>query len=273
VANFDLVAGSACDLVVGTGDLGLDDPDDPADQDFALSRFRALSCRWRVIPGNHDIGDTRPEPWMGEAVTAERRARWVARWGRDWWAEEAEAWVVVGLDSLLFASDLPAEAEQWDWLAGVAADAGDRPVMVMLHKPPWLWEPGEAEVSQKAVTPEGRRRLLEALGPARVRVFASGHVHELRAVVGDGAASVWAPSTAFVIRAGEASAFGGSKVVGALRFSFRGRAVAWEVVRPEGMVDHDVAALWPGIESARFAPLLAVGASPDDRGGTDRSRG
>jgi 3',5'-cyclic AMP phosphodiesterase CpdA len=79
VANFDaaVVAANASrpDLVVASGDLVLDDPDDRADQDFARSRFDRLTTRWRALPGNHDIGDTPPDPWMGDVVTDDRRGR------------------------------------------------------------------------------------------------------------------------------------------------------------------------------------------------------
>jgi 3',5'-cyclic AMP phosphodiesterase CpdA len=103
VANFDAAVAAANagrpDLVVASGDLVLDDPDDRADQDFARSRFDRLTTRWRALPGNHDIGDTPPDPWMGDVVTDDRRGRWIERWGPGWWVEEAEEWVVVGLDA------------------------------------------------------------------------------------------------------------------------------------------------------------------------------
>jgi 3',5'-cyclic AMP phosphodiesterase CpdA len=273
VPNFDLVAAlaPAYDLVVGTGDIGLDDPDDAGDQAFARTRFAALGAPWRVIPGNHDVGDTEPDPWMGQPVTDERRHRWVERWGADWWVEEADAWVVIGLDSLLFASDLPAEAEQWAWLEGVAGGAGDRPVMVILHKPPWLWERDERDVTQSAVTPEGRRRLRDALGDARVRVFASGHVHQFRTWAVDGVVSVWAPSTAFVSHPAEASVYGAGKVVGAVAYTFRGRSIAWELVRPAGMVDHDIWAIADGAETLRFAAVHPLAGGSNGRGGADRA--
>ncbi|HEY2430428.1 MAG TPA: metallophosphoesterase, partial [Acidimicrobiales bacterium] len=182
VANFDAVARAVRadppDLVVGTGDLALDDADDADDRRFARSRFGTLAAPWRVLPGNHDIGDTLPDPWMDQPITPERRRRWVDAWGPDWWMEEAEGWVLIGLDSLLFASDSPAEEEQWAWLAATAEAAGDRPVMLLVHKPLCARDLDEPDVNQTVVTPEGRRRLREALGPARVRLVASGHVHQ-----------------------------------------------------------------------------------------------
>lgn len=258
VGNFDAVVAAANaappDLVVATGDQSLDDPDDEADGDFARARFDRFTAPWRALPGNHDVGDTEPDPWMGQPVTAARRERWLRRWGQDWWVEEAEGWAIIGLDSLLFASDLPAEHEQWEWLAGVASSVGDRPVLLMLHKPLCLWDPDEDEVSQLAVTPEGRRRLRDALGAARVRLVASGHVHQQRTWHADGTTMVWAPSTGFVSDRGTPSVYGATKLVGTMEFRFDGRAVAWAMLRPAGMTDHDVKVVSAGAETLRLAP-------------------
>jgi 3',5'-cyclic AMP phosphodiesterase CpdA len=258
VSNFDAVVealdADPPDLVVATGDLALDDPDDRDDRAFARRRFDAIAAPWRAVPGNHDVGDDGPDPWMGEPLTDRRREAWVDAWGADWWMEEAGEWVLIGLDSLLLGSDLPAEALQASWLAGVAARAGRRPVMVMLHKPLFLSDPHEPPATQKTVTAEGRRRLGESLGAASVQVVASGHLHQFRASVSDNQALVWAPSTCFVIRAGEPSAYGGIKTVGAVEYRFEGRAVTWRLLRPAAMVDHDVHDLAGDAESLRFAP-------------------
>ncbi len=257
VANFDVVVRAVNDdppdLVVATGDLALDEPDNEADRSFAHARFEGLAVRWRALPGNHDIGDDGPDPWMGEPITAARRAAWCATWGPDWWAEEAGAWVLIGVDSLLFGSGLEAEGEQLEWLLGVAADAqvARRPAAVFLHKPPWVWGAGEPR-DQKTMTEVGWERLRSALGDAAVRVFASGHLHQFRASVRDGYASVWAPSTCFVSPG--PSPYGGTKVVGAVEYTFEGRTVTWRMLRPAGLVDHDVERLTGGAESLRFAP-------------------
>jgi alkaline phosphatase D len=192
---------------------------------------------------------------MGEPVTAARVAAWRDAWGPDWWVEEAGEWVLIGIDSMLFGSDLRLEQEQTAWLAQVARSAGERPVAVFLHKPAWLWGRGEPS-DQMAMVPAGWQRLRDALGRTRVRVFGSGHMHQFRASVLDGQAAVWAPSTSFV-SAGP-SPFGGVKAVGAVEYLFEGRSVTWRLVRPDGMVDLDVAVLAAGAESLRFAPPLPV---------------
>jgi len=263
VRNFDVVVRAVNDdppdLVVATGDLALDEPDDGADRAFARARFDQFSVPWRALPGNHDIGDDGPDPWMGEPVTTARRAAWCDVWGPDWWAVDAGDWLLVGIDSLLFGSGLAAEAEQAEWLTGVAGTAR-RPVAVFLHKPPWVWRTEEPR-DQKTMTAGGWRGLCAALGEADVRLFASVHLHQFRATVLDGRASVWAPSTCFISPG--PSPYGGTKVVGAVDYRFDGRAVSWRLLRPAAMVDHDVEQLSGGAASMRFAPPLAVSAGEE----------
>ena len=256
VANFDaLVAAINADppdLVVATGDLALDDPDDADDRAFARARFDRLLVPWRAIPGNHDIGDDGPVPWMGEPVTEQRRDAWLGTWGADWWVEDVGEWLVVGLNALLMGSGLSAEEAQWAWLSAVVAGAGGRPVMVAIHKPMSVVPSG----GQRALVPGGRRRLGAALAHARVRLVVSGHVHQYRLAAEGDAAVVWAPSTCFVSRG--PSPFGGVKTVGAVDYRLDGSSVTWGLLRPPGMVDHVIDELAGGAESLRWAPLHPV---------------
>ncbi len=262
VANFDVLVDALTadppDLIVASGDLALDDPDDAADRAFARARFDRLPVGWRAVPGNHDIGDNLPEPLMDEPVTAARRRAWIDAWGADWWVEEADRWMVIGLDTLLVASGLEAEAEQWSWLVGVAADAGRRPVMVVVHKPLFLVDPDSPDVDSKTMPPGARRRLLDALGGMGVRVIASGHIHQFRVRAGEGPTMVWAPSTWLVSRADRPSRYGGTKTVGAVEYRFDGAGVTWRLLRPPAMVDIDVHELVGAGETLRAAPLLPV---------------
>jgi len=269
VANFERVVDEAHritpDLVVATGDLALDDPDDAADRRFAHQCIQRLDRPYRVLPGNHDIGDTEPDPWMDQPVSTVRRQRWVEQWGPDWWVEEAEGWVIVGLDSLLFGSGLAAEEEQWDWLAGIVDAARGRPLALFLHKPLCLRDLDERQISQRAVTPQGRRRLRQVLGAAEVRLVASGHVHQYRAWAAEGITMVWAPSIAFVSRPAAPSLYGAAKIVGAVLYRFWPGGAGFELLRPEGMVDHDVHRISRGAGSLRDAPLFPVAwVAPDD---------
>jgi alkylated DNA nucleotide flippase Atl1 len=247
------------DLVVATGDLILDDPDDTDDLSFARELFDQLDVPWRALPGNHDIGDNPPDPWLGEPVTAARRDRWRKVWGDDWWSVRLGGWVVIGLDSLLFGTGLAAEAAQWSWLSAQVGRAGDRPVMVALHKP--LVAVGGD--SQTDLPGPVRERLLSALAPAQVRVVASGHVHQYRAGVVGGLASVWAPPVSFVSKPGEPSRYGATKGVGLVTYTLDGDSVTWRFEKPAGMADLDVGAISGGAPTMREAPLRPAGGFED----------
>jgi len=72
------VAAAAPDLVIHAGDLTLDGAHAPDELSYARRQLDRLPVRWRAVPGNHDIGDNpRPGQLDGEAVTDERRARWL----------------------------------------------------------------------------------------------------------------------------------------------------------------------------------------------------
>jgi hypothetical protein len=72
-----------------------------------------LGIRWRAVPDNHDIGDTRH---ARQPVNAERLNAWRLHFGPDRWiedvAEGAQCWRLVGLDALLMGSGEPEEDEQ-----------------------------------------------------------------------------------------------------------------------------------------------------------------
>lgn len=59
--------------VILSGDLLVDDPDDPADQRWTKYCLAQLPCPAWVIPGNHDVGDHPirtglPAGWQGKQV-------------------------------------------------------------------------------------------------------------------------------------------------------------------------------------------------------------
>jgi 3',5'-cyclic AMP phosphodiesterase CpdA len=218
------------DLVVNTGDLVSLDPDDEADRRVARALHGRLRVPWRVVPGNHDVGDTPPAPWGGKQVTEERRQRFRATWGPDFWALSAGDWVVAGLNSLLFGTGLDAEAEQWEWLAGLASRAGRRPLALFFHKPLCLRSLDEQEVSPLTVTPLGRRRLLSALGGANLRLVACGHVHEHRVWSSGGVLMVWAPATSYLVEVWDGHRSGGQKLLGLVDYELCGQAVSVRLV-------------------------------------------
>ena len=188
------------DLVVHTGDVVIANPDSAADRDRARRLLAGIDAPLLVLPGNHDVGEAGDDPWRGIAVTAERIAAFTAAWGQDRFAVECEAtarsqdWMFIGVNSERFASGLPQEEEQWDWLAGVAESARGKSVMLFLHKP--LWYPGGSN-SGNAVPEADRRRLLALFAGARLRAVASGHLHRYRGALEGDIRTVWAPSLTF----------------------------------------------------------------------------
>ena len=62
------------DLVIHTGDVVIADPDSAADRDAAKALLARIDAPLLVLPGNHDVGESADDPWMGLAVTSERIA-------------------------------------------------------------------------------------------------------------------------------------------------------------------------------------------------------
>jgi 3',5'-cyclic AMP phosphodiesterase CpdA len=149
------------DLVIHTGDVTADGAGGEADLSFSAHLMDELGIRWRAVPGNHDVGDTRH---ARQPVNAERLSAWRRHFGPDRWVEDvaegAQRWRLVGFDVMLMGSDEPAEDEQSRWLEQVMAEAGERPVAWFLHRPLFLEDPGEGDTGYWSVKPQPRGVLL-----------------------------------------------------------------------------------------------------------------
>src|SRR5262245_51157782 len=88
-----LVAGHKPDLVINTGDLVRDAPDNAEDQAHAAFHQHALRVETLCLPGNHDIGDG-PPTGAGPASGLIRHFEWL--YGPCHWARRLDAWSVVG---------------------------------------------------------------------------------------------------------------------------------------------------------------------------------
>lgn len=185
------------DLVVSSGDLSLLDPDNGPDRAAAQRGHQRLGAPLRVLPGNHDVGEPGPDPWMGRAVTSARLAAFRRVFGPDHWIEERDGWVVLGLNSEVLSSGLPEEDEQWEWLEGTARRVAGRSVLLFLHRP--LWPTGTVAPDHVAgVSPADRDRIVALLGPS-LRAVASGHLHRFSSDMRGDVLTVTAPSTAFLV--------------------------------------------------------------------------
>jgi 3',5'-cyclic AMP phosphodiesterase CpdA len=78
------LAQAAPDLIVSTGDMTIDGSDHESELDFAAVQFRRLGREVLFVPGNHDVGNSRPDVRGGETlITEERRTAYCRRFGRD----------------------------------------------------------------------------------------------------------------------------------------------------------------------------------------------
>ncbi|PYM15636.1 MAG: phosphohydrolase [Candidatus Rokuibacteriota bacterium] len=227
------------DLVVNTGDISFDGAERDDDLAFARGCHAELDVPFRAIPGNHDVGDN---PWRDdgpETITEQRLERYRRHFGEDYWLHEAGRWVLLGLNVQLFGSGMAAEKDQWRFLASAASMTSGRPIALFVHKPLFHLHAGEADVNHRFVPPDHRRRLIELLGGANVRLVASGHVHQHRRHrVGD-VDHCWAPSTAFVLPDRRQPRLG-TKHVGYIDYTFDEDRVDIQVVEPEQLMNHNL---------------------------------
>jgi 3',5'-cyclic AMP phosphodiesterase CpdA len=244
------------DLVVHVGDLSLDGQHDLNDLLHARRELDRLGARWVAVPGNHDIGDN---PVLGddpdEAVTEDRRSRWIERVGDDYWAVELGGWRLLGLDAQLFGSGLDSEAEQWDFLSAELARS-PRTILIS-HKPVTA---AEAELATappyRYVPAPGRDRLAERLDGGGVEVVVSGHVHQYRSFRYGSQQHVWAP-TSWAVLPETMQISVGAKRCGILAFELPdvpGGEPVFEFVEPDGLAQLTLA------ENA-FDPYAAAGTS------------
>ncbi len=247
-ANFervsDYIDATRPDLVVNSGDLAFDAPSNADDLEFARGLHDALPVACRYLPGNHDIGDnpTQVGPVPSQPVSEGDRRVFISAFGDDRWRFEAAGWCFIGLNSLVMNSGLVSEAEQFDWLASELAATAGKPVALFLHKPIFLNAPDDPELEATAIryVPfPARRRLVEMLRTANVRLVASGHVHQRRDFTYQGVRHVWAPSAGFIISDKRQERIG-IKEVGLVEYRFQPDAVEVRHARAPGQVDVDL---------------------------------
>lgn len=205
--NWDVVVdhlrGAPPDLVIHGGDLAAAGDDDPVDLEHGRRRLDELPVPWRVVPGNHDIGN----PWDERSALLAARRRYEAVIGERFWSVDTNTgtgtdadtgagpagWRLVGVDIQALLTAHPDDEPGWDWLADRLAT--DRPVSVFGHRPLRPTAAGEIDSGRRYVPEPHRSRLAALLGGSDVRLVVSGHVHQWRSEVVDGFRAVWVPST------------------------------------------------------------------------------
>jgi 3',5'-cyclic AMP phosphodiesterase CpdA len=250
-ANFQAVAehidATRPDLVLNSGDVSFDGPNNRGDLEFANSLHAALPVDCRYLPGNHDIGDnpTGVGTPPTEPATEEHLDAFRSIVGEDRWCFEAAGWCFIGLNSLIMNTGLDSEAEQFNWLASQLGDTNGKPVALFLHKPLFLNLPGDAELAETAIryVPQpARRRLIEMFGAVDWRLAGSGHVHQRRDFTHRGVRHIWAPSVGFVIPDDKQELIG-IKETGIVEYRFRPDSFEVRHIRAKGQVDINLDAL------------------------------
>jgi 3',5'-cyclic AMP phosphodiesterase CpdA len=244
-ANFDRVREHIDtrrpDLVINSGDIAFDVPTHRDDLEFAKTLHDALAAPCRYLPGNHDIGDNPTEvgPAPSQPVTEQNLQAYRSIFGEDRWCFDAAGWCFIGLNSLIMNTGLACEAEQFDWLAAQLSTASGKPVALFLHKPLFLNAPDDPELaatSIRYVPQPARRRLIEMLRAADLRLVASGHVHQRRDFTHSHTRHVWAPSAGFIISDARQEVIG-IKEVGLVEYRFQPDSFEVRQVRAPGQVD------------------------------------
>jgi 3',5'-cyclic AMP phosphodiesterase CpdA len=202
------VAAERPELVIGLGDLSFNGADEDDDLAFARSEFDRLAAPTAVIPGNHDLGESGPDPRRGQTIDAVRHERYLRHFQCDRWIVDRGVWRIIGLNSQLMESGLAEEREQRAWLVDAVETAERRHLLLCLHKPLFLHAAEEPAAPLKALGPEARQWLLSLCERARVPLVVTGHAHEHRVLRHVGTELLWVPTTSFV-QPGNAS-FGGA---------------------------------------------------------------
>jgi 3',5'-cyclic AMP phosphodiesterase CpdA len=233
---------AAPDLVIHVGDLSMNGTHDPQDLRHGLAQMKRVPAPWRVVPGNHDIGDTNSaliDP--DDVVTADRVARWNDLFGPDRWAVDLDRWRLVGVNAQLFGTGLPGEAEQWDFVDDAlnGTHPTDQRLLFVTHKPIAAPEPELAGGPPYRFVPSpARDRLWERVRAAGVEVVLSGHVHQSRALQLHGVSHLWAPTTWAVLPETMQQTIG-TKRCGLMELELPDEgSLAHRFVEPEGLAQH-----------------------------------
>lgn len=243
------------DLIVCTGDVSLRGTDDEDDLAFARAELGRLPARVLVLPGNHDIGDTPPDPRLDRPINEVRRNRWLRQFGADWWVEDFGEWRLYGLNAQLIDSGLAAEGGQLGWFKQALEEGRGRPGALFIHKPPFYKDPDDKEKTLACLYPAGRKTVMELCRKYGVRLIASGHLHCYRTARHQGIRMVWAPATAFInTKRRKRPPLRLVRRLGYLRYAFDGRRVRHEFVEPELFINHDTRNISVNLGSTIFLP-------------------
>lgn len=215
-----LLADADHDLIIHTGDITLDGIRYEEDYTFCQEFFAGTGKDIMFLPGNHDIGDnprlSEPAAAGGSAINAERIARYERFHGEHWWSTDIHGWRLIGINSLIVGSGEAREAEQYAWLREQLATAGSNHIALFTHQPLYVDEPDPIDLTYWTVDPDGRENMRFLMEDPRLRLIASGHLHQQRSRLFGAVKLEWCPSIAFTTREELVPEMGGRREVGFL---------------------------------------------------------
>ena len=254
LAARDAADAAGAEAVVVNGDLCINGADSDAEMTFARRALSRFMTPVLPLPGNHDVGDEPPGQDKAQIIDEARLARWDACFGADRFTLDVGAWRLIGVNAQLFGSGLAREAEQMDWLAATLAEAGDRRIALVLHKPLFLDSEDEAGETPACMTPAPRAALLALLHRHGVAMVINGHLHAERDRVVDGIRHLWLPATSFL-----SDGHAGTPAVGAVLIDFSGEEAEVTPLPTAPLTPHDLKTLK---EHGRYAFLRDMPESP-----------
>ncbi|MBM4073580.1 MAG: metallophosphoesterase [Planctomycetes bacterium] len=249
-----LMAENPPDLVVCTGDLCVNGVEHDDDLAFARTQLGRLGVPWLAIPGNHDIGDQPPDLKFKKPVDEHKRARWLERFGDDYWHVDRGGWRIIGLDAMLFDSGLAPELTQWAWFERALRECGGRPVLLFVHKPLFLDDPHETKTSSLYYGVDTRQRLVELARHHDIRVIASGHIHRHWETEHAGVKLIWAPSSGFIVTGHPKGVTVGTCEVGFVEYRLSAGSIAHRFNLSPRFVPNDMREVMETLKSTVYLP-------------------
>jgi 3',5'-cyclic AMP phosphodiesterase CpdA len=239
----EIIASDPPDLVIHSGDVSFNGPANEDDLAFARLQMDRLPCPWLSVPGNHDIGEAPRYSRLAQPLNDERIAAWNRHFGQQFWLHDIGDWRIVGVDTALMASDRPEEVDQRAFLCEALETRGERPVLLMMHMPPFVESADEAKASTSSVVPEARAAFLETCRTGGVKAIACGHLHIHHQKEWGGMEIVWGPCTSFVKMAQWYGKLGKFPRSGYVEWRLEGDRFSHSLVQPVRMISHDMG-LW-----------------------------
>ena len=228
------------DLIVNSGDVSFNGPISDDDIEFARSQHDRIVSPWRAVAGNHDVGEAVIASRLDQVVDEHRLLRWDRSFGSGHWVQDLGSWRIIGLNTALMGSGLAQELMQEAFFQQALDSRDGRPVMAVVHMPPYVLDPADSSFTTSAMPFAVRESFLSRCVAGGVRVIACGHVHHYRAQDYQGIAIVCAPGTSFVRNDNKGIVDGKPQKSGYLVWTLKGLDITHELVEPALFINHDM---------------------------------